>query len=217
MTMHMVRQGECLISIARRYGFASWHKIYDHPENASLRERRPNPNILLAGDRVFIPELIPGTEEAVTKRRNRFRLTRKPVKVRLVIEDKETGPLAGLPYELSVGLRTFQGTTGDDGLVEEIVDPLETRGFLTVWMTESRSGGTLSFPIQIGHLDPIDEVSGIQARLNQIGFPCGRVDGRLGPRTSAALRAFQQTQGLDPADGTPNPETKRRLQNEVGA
>ena len=56
MPSHRVKQGECLTSIAARYGFADWRAIYQHPNNAELRKKRPNPSLLFPGDALFIPE-----------------------------------------------------------------------------------------------------------------------------------------------------------------
>jgi hypothetical protein len=53
---HVVAPGECLASIAEHYGFADPAVIYNHPENAALRRERPDPNVLLAGDVVAIPD-----------------------------------------------------------------------------------------------------------------------------------------------------------------
>ncbi len=55
------------------------------------------------------------------------------------------------------------------------------------------------------------QVREIQARLNAIGFDSGVPDGKLGPLTRAAVRAYQQSQGL-PADGFPTLALLRRLQ-----
>jgi N-acetylmuramoyl-L-alanine amidase len=52
---HRVRQGECLASIARTYGFEDPNEIYQHAKNADLRRLRPNPNILYPGDTVVVP------------------------------------------------------------------------------------------------------------------------------------------------------------------
>ena len=48
-----------------------------------------------------------------------------------------------------------------------------------------------------------DERRDIQTRLTERGFPTGGVDGKIGPRTRAALRAFQSSVGV-PADGYAN-------------
>jgi lytic murein transglycosylase len=45
------------------------------------------------------------------------------------------------------------------------------------------------------------EVQEIQRRLTEQGFPTDGADGRVGSDTVAAVRAFQQKQGLQPADG----------------
>lgn len=55
------------------------------------------------------------------------------------------------------------------------------------------------------------QVREIQTRLNAIGFNSGVPDGKVGPKTRAAVRAYQTSQGL-PADGFPTLALLRRLQ-----
>ena len=40
-----------------------------------------------------------------------------------------------------------------------------------------------------------DDVAALQARLTEMGFDCGRVDGIYGPRTEAAVKEFQKSVG----------------------
>jgi peptidoglycan hydrolase-like protein with peptidoglycan-binding domain len=46
-------------------------------------------------------------------------------------------------------------------------------------------------------------VSEIGADLQRLGYDVGPADGRLGPRTEAAIRDYQQRYGL-PVDGRPS-------------
>src|SRR4051812_7845845 len=55
-TRYTVRPGDSLSSIATRNGFSSWRDIYDHPDNALLRARRPTPNVIVPGDVIIIPD-----------------------------------------------------------------------------------------------------------------------------------------------------------------
>ncbi|MCS6862369.1 MAG: LysM peptidoglycan-binding domain-containing protein, partial [Abditibacteriales bacterium] len=55
MPHHTVQPGECLATIAARYNFTNYRTIYEHPRNAQLRQNRKNPNMLVPGDRVFVP------------------------------------------------------------------------------------------------------------------------------------------------------------------
>lgn len=57
---HIVRAGESLALIAERYGFgADWEAIYNAPDNAAFRRKRPNPMLIYAGDQVLIPDRVP--------------------------------------------------------------------------------------------------------------------------------------------------------------
>ena len=55
-----------------------------------------------------------------------------------------------------------------------------------------------------------DWLTGVQYRLNAIGFGAGPVDGIMGPKTKKAVTAFQKTYGLR-VDGIPGPRTQEKL------
>lgn len=52
---HVVGRGERLGDIARLYGFYDWRKLWNAPENESLREQRREPQWIRPGDQVAIP------------------------------------------------------------------------------------------------------------------------------------------------------------------
>lgn len=54
------------------------------------------------------------------------------------------------------------------------------------------------------------DIENIQLRLEDLGYDIGDVDGLLGPKTRAALRAFQADRGL-PITGLPDGNTQRAL------
>lgn len=60
-SIHIVRPGENLTTIARSYGVTDWRTIYEHANNSDLRRKRPNPNHIAPGDTIFIPVTSPGT------------------------------------------------------------------------------------------------------------------------------------------------------------
>jgi N-acetylmuramoyl-L-alanine amidase len=47
--VHVVKQGECLSSIAHVYGFSSYRAIYEPPDNAAFRSKRADPAVILPG------------------------------------------------------------------------------------------------------------------------------------------------------------------------
>jgi peptidoglycan hydrolase-like protein with peptidoglycan-binding domain len=60
------------------------------------------------------------------------------------------------------------------------------------------------------HRGPSAQISQAQTALQAAGFDPGLVDGRLGPKTQAALRSYQHAHKLRPT-GTPDRETRKSL------
>ena len=212
---YTVKQGDCFASIAQKFGFPNYRKIYDHPENASLKQIRPNPNLLAPGDVVYIPDLQSKDYSRATEKRHSFKLNRQPTVVRIVVADEKGKPFSGNKYSLTIGFHTYKGTTGSDGLIEQEIEATEEQGELTVWWQGESQILSCRWTLNIGHLDPIDEPTGIQARLNNLGFDCGVVDGIFGPKTEAAIRAFQEEHRLT-VDGIAGPKTQGKLKEAHG-
>jgi len=186
-TLHTVTPGECLSSIAARHGFADWRIVYDHPDNAALRQLRPNPNVLLPGDAVVIPDKRQRSEACATDRVHRFVAARPRCRLRIRICHASGRPYADTCYRLTVDGRAIEARTDADGLVDQPVPPQARRAELLLWAAE-QPGATLRFALALGELDPADTPSGAQARLCNLGW---QADG---------LAAFQQAHGL-PATG----------------
>ena len=54
------------------------------------------------------------------------------------------------------------------------------------------------------------DVRALQLRLAERGFPAGAADGKIGPRTRAAIRAYQAANGLPP-DGYADAPLRERI------
>ncbi len=153
---HTVEQGECFASIAEKFGFPDYRKIYDNPENSELKKNRPNPNLLLPGDVVFIPDMEEQDYSRPTEKKHSFKLHRQPTMVRIVIADEKGKPYSGNKYKLTIGYKTYEGTTGSDGLIERKVETDEQEGELTVWWKGDSQILTCSWILHIGHYWPED-------------------------------------------------------------
>lgn len=51
---YTIKPGDTLSSIAKKRG-VTWQQIYSDPKNNDFRKKRPNPNLIYPGDKVFIP------------------------------------------------------------------------------------------------------------------------------------------------------------------
>ena len=210
MPVHVVRQGECLSSIAERYGFADPMTLYDHADNAELRQLRPNPNLLHPGDRVNVPPAALKTHDVPTDDVGRFVLKRGRAIFRLVLDDADGEPQADLPWTLAIDGEEHAGTTGSDGLIEVPIPPGATEGTLAIQPDPDDPELVHEYSLQLGGLDPVEEVSGIQARLVNLGFDCGAIDGDEGDETQEALDAFRKREGID-EEGPCGDQTRAKL------
>jgi hypothetical protein len=206
---HKVKQGDCIVSIAHKYGFCP-DTLWDHAKNAALRKKRENLNILHPGDTVFIPDKRPGTHDAATEQRHRFLKKIGPVKLRLRLLHHGK-PVANEAYVLKIEGRDVSGNTDADGYLEEIVPPDAKSAELSLG---EENPEILS--LEIGSLDPSTEISGVQARLNNLGFDCGPVDGVAGPLTRGGVSAFQETNELE-VTGETDSRTRDKLVERYGA
>ena len=212
--IHTVEQGECLSSIAKKYGFASWNIIYEYSENTDLKRIRENPNIIFPGDQIFIPEKAPRSEQCATGRKHTFKLGEKKTFLRLVLKNEEGQLLSNAKYKLVIEGVVREGRTDENGLIQQEIPTLDEDGELTVF-PEDASEDDFTFHVRLGHLDPVNEVSGIQARLNNLGFDAGPIDGIDGPVTRGAVKAFQEEHGLA-VDGIVGPQTQAKLKEVHG-
>lgn len=208
---HFVKQGECLSSLAKRYGFVNYDTIYDHPNNSELKIKRPNPNVIYPNDVVFIPDNELKEIDAATEQRHRFQLLGNKTIFRLVVKDGDEKPFANVRYELKIDRETYQGTTNDDGKLEQEIRADARAGGVVLFSDEDDEQKVIGmFSLKLGHLDPVEEITGVQSRLNNLGFDCGKADGVIGRRTKEALRAFQEKNGL-PITGEADSATREKL------
>jgi N-acetylmuramoyl-L-alanine amidase len=234
-----VQQGDCIGNIAFSHGF-HWTTIWNHPQNAALKSQRGDPNLLLPGDKVYIPDLDLKQQSCATDQRHTFELKGVPayLQLRLIEEDKESDPTASpavagddqyqdpdfqadarkhkpranVPYLLYI-----------DGVLAKSANS-DGSGFIKIPMYPGAQNGRLMlFPgtpkeevhsLQLGGMDPLDEIPGMKKRLNNLGFACDDGDGAT-PEFEAALALFQERFGL-PITGKPDSATRSRLKQEHG-
>ena len=239
---YTVQEGDCIASLAYNRGLL-WKTVWDHPLNALLKRQRKDPNILKPGDIVHLPDKELKTLDRPTDQRHMFVRKGVPAKLRLRVlddqipdepaqkqspqerpqqlsgEDPDTSPTeqqvprAGAPYILIIDGNLTQGNTDNDGMVEVSIPPNARKGRLTV------EPGTLResiFNLNLGWLDPADSVTGIKQRLANFGFDCGDQSSDITPGFQDALRAFQDSRGLE-ITGENDDTSRNKLKQEHGS
>jgi hypothetical protein len=125
--------------------------------------------------------------------------------LRLCILDDSGNPRPQLPYSISI-----------DGAPIESVAPLQTdsQGMLEHEIPVNSTTGNLSFDdtemsLQLT-LPPVATTIGLQARLKNLGYFVGPLDGKIGPITQNAIAGFQRDNGL-PVSGMPDDRTRQQV------
>ncbi len=208
---HVVKQGESVNSVAALCGHLP-DTIWNAPENRDLKKLRKDPHILMPGDRLFVPALEPKTVSVASGSLHRFAVQRP--RARLKVQIVEGGkPRANEPFVLVVdGNTELSGTTDGDGWVDQPLPPLARVASLTV----GDGDAAISYRLLLRALDPVTEVSGVQARLRNLGYGEVPLDGEMGPATVAALCAFQRDHSLD-VTGKPDQATQDELVAQHGS
>lgn len=191
MPQYTVKQGDCILSIAEDFGLL-WETIWNHPDNAQLKQRRKDPNILLPGDVVTVPEKDLRVESAQTEKRNKFVIQMPQAQVRLRLHDFKRQPRANLAYTATVDGAITSGRSDGDGFITLPVAPNAREMKLDV----TEGSRTDHYTLPLGAIDPIEEISGVQQRLTNLGLACASENGTMGELTKTAIRALQVEKGL---------------------
>lgn len=201
---YTVQPGDCLASIAFAHG-VNWDAVWNDPANAEVKQRRGHPNLLLPGDRLKLPQIQPRKEPAAIDQSHRFRLKNTPAKLNLRLRWGGQ-PRAGERYELSVAGKVISGALGSDGDLSEWITPDATDASLKV----GEGPRLTELKLQLGQLQPIASIAGVQSRLANLGYYSGEATGEWSEATQRAIRAFQRDQQLD-SSGELNDQTRSRL------
>lgn len=114
-------------------------------------------------------------------------------------------PDAIFDHQLDSAVRAFQQQRGL--LVDGIVGPATYRSLREA----SYRLGARTLIYQLSAPLYGDDVAALQAKLQDLGFYAGRVDGFFGPQTHESLSSFQREIGIA-ADGICGPQTLRSLE-----
>jgi hypothetical protein len=140
-------------------------------------------------------------------------LTKKKVYLRLCLQDDLHNPYLNTNYRLRVEAADYAGATDSTGMLEQEIPADAVDGEITIFpFPDDPSDPGYTFTLKLGHLDPIDEDSGVDARLINLGF--GPTDSD-NPEWSDddrgdALKAFQDRFGLE-ITGMADDATRQKL------
>ncbi len=194
MRRYVIRRGDTLTKLAFLHELDA-DRVWNDEANRELRERRSHPDILLPGDVLAIPERSPRHQAIAPGETRRIRAHVPSVEVRIALRDEDGRPRAGVAYRV-------EGLTA-----EPIPGHADASGVailrVPVHVEEVRlvvDGAPRALRVRVGHLDPVEEPSGVRQRLTHLGYLRWRdaledtAEGHA--RIARAIGALQRDAGL---------------------
>jgi hypothetical protein len=210
---HTVEDGDWLSKIAQWYGFHEWQPIWNHGNNSELKSTR-DPNVCYPGDQIYIPELTENEKSKGTDATHPFVVKAVPDDLTIILLDDKDKGRKSVAYAYNLKATDFgKGNTGADGKTTTKVPKQHDPANFRV--------GTVVVKLKIGGLNPMDKsvpdkgVSGVQARLNNLGLRAGAEDGILGDRTKRSITLFQKLEKIT-VDGSITDELIAKLKAKHG-
>lgn len=238
-TEYTIQEGDCISSIAFKHGLFP-DTIWNHPDNAELKNKRKEMNFLAPGDKVIIPEKEVKEESISTNQKHTFKKKGVPARLRLKIlkrtasdakteskDDRKGGDNENPEYEQpeekvgceEEGWADCPFWLEIDGKVIE--DTTDGSGCLDVFIPPDAAMAKLTMnpnepdqmiiQLTLGTADSEDEISGVKKRLANLGFDCGEYENAMSEEFSNALRLFQEHYGLE-ISGEVDDATRTKLQ-----
>jgi hypothetical protein len=224
--------GDCFARIARSNGFYNYLTVYTHADNATAF---PNPNQLVEGSTVKLPEKQMLAYDLAVDTQKNFTLIRKPTRleVRLCQADvSKTPAIAKATLEIAGKKLMSVAST----LALENIDPTAVAATLTVVLAKPaahakappttaavanqyppaivaadfddpetvwpKKGDTITWQLQVGHLEPATATRGVLQRLVNLGSVCP-VGTAEDEATQRAVRCYRRhAEGLAPPADT---------------
>lgn len=220
---YTVQEGECVESIAFARGLA-WKAIWGDSRNSAVKQARQDPNVLLPGDRLHVPDPESKWIEGTTDQRHEFVRQDVPSRVHIrIVEwiesdqpdegEAQVRPRAELPYVLEVDGKSSSGSTDPDGWIDRVISPGAREGKLIL---EPGTERAYEIRLALGGLDPVDAESGVCQRLVNLGFASGPGLASDSTAFQDAIRAFQAANGLE-STGVVDSPTRDRLKSVHGS
>ena len=185
---HRVKEGEHISLIAARNGFRDYRTVWDNAGNATLRQTRQNPNTLMPGDAVFVPDKTDRNEAAETGRRHVFFSHARHLMLRIVGLDVHRTAIVAASWTIQHEGGAASNVTTGAGLAETEIPVTARHGALTL------SGNVLE--LDIGGLHPIEDESGCLQRLVNLGYLEGPPEEAAPAEIHSAVEEFECDQRL---------------------
>lgn len=217
MLDYTVESGDCMSSIAAKFRLPNWKTLYDLPENAELKRLRPNPNLLVPGDVVKVPNDDTKTEAVQTDQKYKFKLVGEKVKLIIFLKDDAGKAISGKKFKIEIADFVKEGKSGGDGKIEADIPADEKTGSLRVWFDDPKKIAPIIFPLEIGALDPIEVKTGVKSRLANLGYYPGPIDDTDNDEFTEALKQFQMKNKLTPTDGVLSDATRDKIKELYGS
>ena len=192
---------DSIISVAKENGFF-WQTVWDHPNNSALKSLRKVPEIVQAGDKVFIPKPEPKKVNKPNEQRHKFKLKGEQAKFKMqfFLFDQ---PRADEDYIMVLDGVIKTGKTNAAGEIDTDIPNDAVGGVIKL------NNGKEIIPFRIGRLDPKDSINGTRQRLVNVGYPMDD-DPDTTVMPTNALSAFQEKYEL-PVTGEYDAATKAKL------
>jgi N-acetylmuramoyl-L-alanine amidase len=197
---YKVKQGDRLPTIARENGFARWQTIWDFAGNTALKELRGNAHILFPDDEVSIPTKLSRKAE-VQGGNAEYVVQSAPEMLRVRFAEAEAMDGDPVMYRATpdAGSDMFEGELAEDGTIEIELPPDTTQVIVELYNGDS-DDPFVTYEFDVGTMDPLSENNGIQARLANLGYYDGEIDGDAGDVTKSAIARFRLEYGLSVSD-----------------
>jgi hypothetical protein len=190
MEPYVIRQGDYLTKLAYEMGFDAT-TVWQDGSNDDLRKERPDPDMLLPGDILYVPTAAPAGTALNIGTTNDFTAAVPTVTVSVRFDDDR---FASQPFTVPE-LPDLTGLqTGADGTAT-VTAPVTLESITVSFETPKAA-----YTCWIGYADPLNTLSGVFQRLQNLGY----LDANMAPTDDvdvvrAGLRALKaaQTNGSD--------------------